>query len=367
MGGRRKLYTAKKDISFEKAAEILRKHRIEKLPLVNRKGKLAGLLTAHGIFYKHHYPRATSDGKGRFLKIGSVGVGKNFSKKHLYEVEAQVKKGICMLLIDTARAFSINGKRALEEVKKNFPNLPVMIGNTCSPRGAKFLFEHGADIVKVGIGPGNACTTRRVGIGIPQLSAVARCAAIAKMDRTGRHKIVADGGISGPADMFKALGVGADAIMSGRLFIGTEESAADADFVELRNNDLIEGEIKVKPYEGSASTQAQRKRIKRGGQDRLREPEGRAVYVPVTCTMQERVNSLIHWVSSAMSYRGVRNLKQLQERFSFDFPQSQAGLSEGIKKNKTRSCKAGFFMLEYGKVFSALRKEGTGDLTSEQR
>ncbi|MBI2024921.1 MAG: IMP dehydrogenase [Candidatus Harrisonbacteria bacterium] len=333
MGGRKKLYTAPKNISFEEAGKILRKHRIEKLPLINKKGRLAGLLTAHGLFYKQHYPRAISDGRGRFLTVGSVGVGKeNFEKHHLHQVEAQVEMGICLLLIDTARAFSINMKRALETVRKHFPDLPIMAGNTCSPRGAKFLFEHGADIVKVGIGPGNACTTRRIGIGVPSLSAVVRCAAIAKMDRSGRRKIVADGGFSSPAHIFKAIGVGADAIMSGRLFIGTYESAAEPEPIELKNHDFVEGEIAIKKYTGMASLQAQRERVKRGGQDYINEAEGRMVYVPVTCSMKDKVDSLLRRMASAMSYRGMWNIKEIQEKFQFDKPQSSAGLIEGTKK-----------------------------------
>lgn len=331
MGGRRALYVAKKDTSFEEAARILRKHRIEKLPLVNKKGGLAGLLTAHGLFYKHHHPRATRDGKGRFLKVGSIGVGRKFGKQLLYEVEAQVKTGICLLLIDTARAFSVNTKNTLEGVKKHFPHLPIMAGNTCVPEGAKFLFEHGADIVKVGIGPGNVCTTRLTGIGLPQLSAVAKCAAIAKMDRSGRRKIVADGGFRSPADVIKALIAGADAIMSGLLFIGTEEAAAEPFSVELKT-DFIEGEVKVKQYEGSASFQAQLKRFKRGDLDRIRRPEGKVKLVPVTCTVKEKIADILDGMRSAMSYLGARSVKELREKAKFEL-QTRAGLIEGIKKN----------------------------------
>ena len=177
MGGRRRPYTAPKKVSFEEAAKILRKHRIEKLPLVDKKGKLVGMLTAHGLFYKHHHPLAVKDEKGRFLKVGSVGVGRRFSAEHLKEVEAQARKGIRLLLIDTARAFSVNAKDAIEAIKQRFPKLPLMVGNVDCPEGAKALFEWGADIVKVGIGPGEACRTREIGVGMPQISAVACCAA----------------------------------------------------------------------------------------------------------------------------------------------------------------------------------------------
>lgn len=328
MTGTRYLKTAPKNINFDEAAKLFRKYRIEKLPLVNKNGKLAGLLTAHGLFYKDYYPRAIRDDKGRFLKFGSVGVGRKFGKKHLHEVEAQLKEGICLLLIDTARAFSINAKWALEAVKKNFPNLPVMIGNTCTPEGTKFLFEHGADIVKVGIGPGSGCTTRRTGIGLPQLSVIGRCAAIAK--RYGK-KIVGDGGVSGPGQILKALGAGADAVMAGKLLFGTEESAAEAKFLELKNHDFIEGEIKYKVYEGSASFAAQYRRVGKGEQSHINEPEGREVFIPVTCRMGERIRSQLRWLASAMSYRGAHNLKELHEVFRFDLPQGSAGFKEGVK------------------------------------
>ncbi|MDP1719320.1 MAG: IMP dehydrogenase, partial [bacterium] len=236
---------------------------------------------------------------------------------------------ICMLLIDTARAFSINAKRALEAVKKNFPNLPLMVGNTCTPEGTKFLCEHGADIVKVGIGPGNGCTTRRTGMGIPQLSAIGRCAPIAKL--YGKT-IVGDGGIDGPGSIFKGLGAGASGLMVGRLLFGTEESAEEAKLVELKHHDIIEGEIKYKVYAGSASFSAQQKRVSRGEQSHINEPEGREVWVPVTCKIGERIQSQLRWLASAMSYRGMRNLKDLHEKFCFDLPQSAAGLKEGTKK-----------------------------------
>lgn len=320
MGGRHQLYVGLSGISFEEAAKFLRRHRIEKLPIVNKRHKLVGLITAHGLFYKHHHPRATRDERGRFLKIGSIGVGQNFTKQHLYEVEAQVKKGICLLLIDTARAFSENTKEAIEAVKKRFLKLPLMVGNVSTPEGAKFLFECGADVVKVGQGPGEACRTREVGVGIPQISAIAKCAAIAKL----RQKtIVADGGMKSSGDIAKALIAGADAVMLGYLFIGTEESAGQA---------FLNGEnVKVKIYEGSASFAAQQRRLQRASLDRLRRPEGVAQEVPVTGTIQERMEDILDGLRSAMSYFGVRSVQELRSNVKF-LIQTQAGLIEGTKK-----------------------------------
>lgn len=327
MGGRGDPYTAEKDISFADAATILRKRRIEKLPLVDRKGKLVGLITAHGLFYKHHHPRATRDDKGRFLKFGSIGVGKYFTDDHMKEVEAQVRKGIRMLLIDTARAFSINTKEAIEAVKERYPKLPLIVGNTSNPAGAKALFEWGADVVKVGVGPGKACRTREVGIGLPQLSAVAKCSAMAELVRkTGRPAaIIADGGVQSPGDSAKALIAGASAIMSGRLFIGTVESAG-------RHYWNDEG-MKVKDYVGSASFQAQHARVIKGELDRIRRAEGVVVKeVPVIGTIKEVLDQFLEGIASEMSYQGVRKLSELSTKGKFDDPQTAAGHFEGVKR-----------------------------------
>lgn len=326
MGGRHILHKANRGISFEDAAKILRKNKIEKLPLVDKKGKLAGLITAHGLFYEHHYPRATRDNKGRFLKIGSVGVGKYFTSDHLKQVETQVRKGISMLLIDTARAFSINAKEAIESVKRRFPHLPLIVGNTSTPEGAKALFGWGADIVKVGIGPGDACRTRQVGIGIPQLSAVARCSAIATMLRQeGRPAaIVADGGIKNPGDTYKAILAGAAAVMSGRLFVGTVESAA--------KSELNDEGLRVKEYVGSASFKAQQERIRHGTLDKDRRPEGVAKLVPVVGTMAQVIHEHLGGLASAMSMQGVRNIQEIRSKGKFDLPQTPEGVYEGTKR-----------------------------------
>lgn len=332
MGGKRKLYKARRDISFEDAAKILRKHRIEKLPLVGRHGRLGGLITAHGLFYKNHHPRATRDGNGRFLRVGSIGVGKRFTKERLYEVEAQMRKGICALLIDTARAFSVNVKETVLAVKKRYPKLPLIVGNTSCPEGAKALFEWGADIVKVGVGPGDACTTRLTGIGIPQLSAVAKCAAIVKQDadyaaqangpvRVGA--IIADGGIKNSGDICKALIAGADAVMSGRLFAGTEESAAPAYFNKHGS--------RVKDYIGSASFHAQQERLERETLDSERRPEGIKEEVPVIGTVKDVVGDILNGMRSAMSYMGVTSVEEMRHKGRFEL-QTSAGLFEGTKK-----------------------------------
>ncbi len=325
MGGKRKLYAAKRGVSFGEAAKILRRNEIEKLPLVGKNGALAGLITAHGLFYKHHHPRATRDDKGRFLKVGSVGVGKYFTADHLKEVEAQVRKGICLLLIDTARAFSINTKEAVEAIKKRFPKLVLMVGNVDCPEGAKALFSWGADIVKVGIGPGEACRTREVAVGMPQISAIAQCAAVARMESvSGKQKyIVADGGMKNPGDICKALVAGADAVMSGSFFIVAIESAAEAN--------VNKQGLRIKEYVGSASSKAQKERVSHGTLAKKNRSEGVSQEMPVLGTMEEVVDELVGGMRSTFSFLGVWNIRELKEKGKFGL-QTPAGLKEGIKK-----------------------------------
>ena len=318
------LTTAPHWISLREAGKILRNCKIEKLPLIHRGNKLKGLITARGLFYNLHYPRALRDDRGRFVRAGTVGVSAHFSEKHLKEVEAQMEKGISVLLIDTARAFSVNTGEAIREVKKRF-KIDVIVGNISTPEGAKFLFEAGADCVKIGQGPGEVCRTREVGVGVPQLTAVAMCAAIAK--RYGKT-VIADGGIKSPGDIAKALIAGANAVMLGYLLAGTEESASPA---YAKDSSEFGTELRVKDYYGSASFEAQKLRLERGGLDYARRPEGVKMIVPVVGTVAWRIGTLLDGLRSAMSYCGARTVSELQEKGRFRL-QTRAGLVEGTKK-----------------------------------
>lgn len=316
----KKLITAPLGISFEKAAAILKSKKIEKLPLVDENGKLAGLITTNGLFYQHRYPKATRDNKGRFIRAGAIGVGRKFEKKYLVEIEAQLKRGISILLVDTARAFSINVGEAIKIIKKEFPTLPIVVGNVSTAEGAKFLLENGADVLKVGQGPGFACRTRAVGVGIPQLTAIASCSVIAK--KYGKT-LIADGGIKSPGDLAKSLIAGADAVMLGYLLVRTKESASPLFFDDSGRP--------VKNYSGSASFHAQFGRLKRGSLDRIRRPEGVTEVVPVVGTVKDVLDDLIYGLSSTMAYLGARNLEELRLRGRF-VCQTLGGHIEGIKK-----------------------------------
>lgn len=320
-----KLVIAPRDVNFETAAKIFARHKIEKLPLVDKNGRLAGLITAHGLFYKFYNPRATRDDKGRFVLCGSIGVGRKLTAGRLKEVEAQANKGIKVLLIDTARAFSVNVEETVRAVKENFPKLILVAGNVSSAKGAKTLFEWGADVVKVNQGRGYVCRTSRIGVGQPQITAIAECSVIAA--RYGK-RIIADGGMKNPGDCVKAIIAGADVLMSGFLFVGTYESAA-----RMRLN---RDGFPVKIYEGSASLEAQRRRIKEGTLDYIREPEGvDDEEVPVTGSLSEKLRGILNGMRSAMSYFGVESVRDLRTKGYFsERLQSRAGLIEGIKERR---------------------------------
>ena len=319
------IVTAPENISFKEARQILKTNKIEKLPLVDDTGRLAGLITARGLFFEHHYPRAFRNNRGQFIRVGSVGVGERFDSRTLNEVEAQLKYGITALAIETARANSINTKDVVTEIRKAFPKLPLIVGNVATPEATKMLCELGTKVVKVGQGSGDACTTRKTGIGIPQLTAVAQCSVIAK--RYG-STVISDGGIRYPGDVAKAIIGGASAVMIGSLFAGTEESAAIA---HRYNSKEFGREILVKDYLGAASYEEQLKRVQRGDLDRIRRPEGGKRIIPVIGPLKRQLDELLDGLRSTMSYRGVRNFDELAERGRFT-RQTRSGFEEGIKR-----------------------------------
>lgn len=323
MGGGRlkRLVTAPKGIALEEAARILAEQRIEKLPLVDSEGKLAGAIFAKGLFYKNYYPNATRNKLGQFVRVASIGVGRKFTPEHLRFIEKSQDLGAEILLIDTARAYSINTKEAITKTKQEFPDLPIICGNVSTPEGAKALIEWGADCVKIGQGPGEACRTREVGIGVPQLTAIAECSTICHL--YGK-KAMADGGMHSPGDIAKALLAGADTVMLGFMLAGTMESAAPAYYNE-------EG-LKVKDYEGSASFRAQRKRQTRGDLRSIRRPEGINKQVYVRGSINEVINDILWGLASTFSYVDAKTLEEFREKAKFLW-QTRSGFIEGSKRS----------------------------------
>lgn len=303
MTPREKLVTAPPNISLEEAKEILHKHKVEKLPLLDGE-KLVGLITIKDIMSVIEHPNASRDEKGR-LRVGAA-VGT--SSETLARVEALIKAGVDVIVIDTAHGHSKRVIDTLREIKTSFPNLQVIAGNVATAEGAKALAEAGADGIKVGVGPGSICTTRVVaGAGVPQLSAIMETVSEA---RKKDIPIIADGGIRYSGDIVKALAAGAESVMIGSIFAGTEEAPGETILYQGR---------KYKAYRGMGSVSAMKER----GADRyFREggkivPEGVEGMVPYKGSVKDVVDQLVGGVKSGMGYVGARNIKELHQKARF--------------------------------------------------
>ena len=298
------LITAPKGTDLKEAEQILQEYKIEKLPVVDKDNKLLGLITFKDIQKVKNHPQACKDQFGRLMVGAAVGV----TADTLERVTALVEQDVDVIAIDTAHGHSKGVVDELKKVKAKYPDLQVIVGNVATGAAAKYLADNGADAVKVGVGPGSICTTRIIaGIGVPQLNAVMECAAALK--GTG-VPIIADGGIRYSRDLVKAIVAGADAIMAGSLFAGTEEAPGDVSFYEGR---------KVKSYRGMGSIEA----MKKGSTDRYFQdaeadigklvPEGIVGTVAYKGKLSEVVYQYIGGLRAGMGYTGSETMAQLQE------------------------------------------------------
>lgn len=313
-----KLVTAPEGTSLEKAREILHEHRIEKLPVVNKKFELKGLITIKDIEKRIKYPHACKDMHGRLRVGAAIGVGPETE----HRLDLLVKVGVDLVAVDTAHGHSRGVLETVKIVKKKYPNLDVIAGNIATAEAARDLVKAGVDAVKVGVGPGSICTTRIVsGAGMPQLTAVADCAAA--LAGTG-VPIVADGGIKYSGDVTKALAAGASAVMIGGILAGTEESPGETVLFQGRT---------YKVYRGMGSLGA----MEKGGKDRYSQagraesklvPEGIEGRVPYKGTLSGVIYQLVGGVRSGMGYCGCRTIQDLQKNAKF-IRQTLAGLREG--------------------------------------
>ena len=314
----KELITALDGTTSEEAIEILHKHRIEKLPVVDQQGRLKGLVTIKDIEKARRYPTASKDKLGRLMVGAAVGVGPDQEER----VERLVTAGVDIIVVDTAHGHSLRVKEAVERIKKNRPECVVVAGNVATAKGTEFLIRAGVDAVKVGVGPGSICTTRIVaGVGVPQLTAIMECSRIARQHDI---PIIADGGIKYSGDVIKALAVGAQTVMIGGLFAGTEESPGDLFLYQGRS---------YKAYRGMGSVEA----MKEGSRDRYAQedveeemklvPEGIVGKVPYKGLLSESIFQLIGGVRSGMGYMGCKTIVELQEKASF-VRISNAGLRE---------------------------------------
>lgn len=299
-----KLITAPEGTDLKKAELIFKKNKVEKLPVVNKNGKLIGLITFSDILKLKSYPHAVKDSFGRLL----VGAGVGITGDILQRVEALYKVGVDVVCLDSAHGHTKGVMDALKKIKKTYKYLQVIAGNVGTGAGAKALADAGADAVKVGIGPGSICTTRIVaGTGVPQITAVMEAAAALKGKNTG---IISDGGIRYTGDMVKALAAGASCVMMGNVFAGTEESPGETIIYEGR---------KFKQYRGMGSLGA----MAQGSSDRYFQdveddvkkfvPEGIEGRVAFKGFLREVVHQFTGGLQAGMGYCGAKNITELQK------------------------------------------------------
>ncbi len=299
------LITAPEGTTLSEAQEILRKHKIEKLPIVDKDGMLKGLITIKDIEKAVRYPSSARDENGRLLAGAAIGVTADV----LERVEALNSANVDVVVLDSAHGHSQNILNTLKKVKEAFPQLQVVAGNVATAEATQALIEAGADAVKVGIGPGSICTTRIVaGIGVPQVTAIYESAKIAKKYNI---PIIADGGIKYSGDLTKAVAAGADVIMIGSLFAGCEESPGEFELYQGR---------RFKVYRGMGSIGA----MNEGSRDRYFQqdakklvPEGVEGRVEYTGILSDTVYQLLGGLRSGMGYCGTKTIPELKENGKF--------------------------------------------------
>lgn len=309
------LVTAPVGTTLDDAEKILQKYKIEKLPIVDDHGILNGLITIKDIEKVMEYPRAAKDVQGRLLVGAAVGVT---SDTHL-RVEKLVKAEVDIIVIDTAHGHSKGVLETVAEIRQNHPDLEIIAGNIATAEGTRALFKAGADVVKVGIGPGSICTTRVVaGVGVPQITAIYECGAVAR--ELGKT-IIADGGIKFSGDIMKALAAGGHAVMLGSLLAGTTESPGETELFQGR---------RFKVYRGMGSIGA----MERGSKDRYFQedekklvPEGIEGRLPYKGDLADTVHQLTGGIRSGMGYCGTKDLHDLRENSQF-IRMTGAGLRE---------------------------------------
>lgn len=299
------LVTAPVGTTLADAQKILGKYRVEKLPLVDDEGNLKGLITIKDIEKSIQYPNSAKDKNGRLLVGGAVGIGANTIDR----IHALVDAKVDIIAMDTAHGHSEGVLKKVEEVRKIFPNLPIIAGNVATAEATRDLILAGADVVKVGIGPGSICTTRIVaGIGVPQISAIMNCAEMA--DKYGK-RIIGDGGVKYSGDIVKGIAAGASAIMVGSLVAGTLESPGEMEIFQGR---------RFKVYRGMGSMSA----MEAGSKDRYFQedakklvPEGVEGRVPYRGSLSDVVFQLMGGLRSGMGYCGKATIEDLRLNSEF--------------------------------------------------
>lgn len=310
------LITAPPDVSPSKAREIFRKHKIEKLPLVDQEGRLCGLMTAKDLSKSKN---ASRDKAGRLIVGAAVGVSN--PRISVEEAKMLYRAGADIILVDTARGFSCQTRDTIRGIREELPDAPIVAGNVDNAEGTLMLIQAGADCVKVGIGPGSACTTRMsTGSGTPQFTAVLESCAVA---REFDIPVIADGGIEVDADLNLSLAAGASAVMLGGLLAGVEESPAKK---------IIEGKKTYKLLRGSASNESQIERIEKyNSLSYLRASEGTVRRVEYLGTLESVIGEMVFHLKSELSYSGTKSVDEFRKKAKIRW-QSEAGCKEGRMK-----------------------------------
>ncbi|MGI9548875.1 MAG: IMP dehydrogenase [Bdellovibrionales bacterium] len=315
MTSKEKLITAQKNITLEDAKKILHKYRIEKLPVVDDKFHLVGLITIKDIEKANIFPLANKDQHGRLFVGAAIGT----SSESIERADALYKIGTDLICVDTAHGHSKHVIECVKEIKKNYPNIFIMAGNVATAEGTTALIKAGADIVKVGIGPGSICTTRIVsGVGVPQISAVIECSQAAR--KLGKS-VISDGGVKYSGDIVKALALGGGAVMVGNLLAGSDEGPGETVLYRGRT---------YKIYRGMGSLGA----MKKGSKDRYAQddvlnlsklvPEGIEGRVPYRGSVNAILDQLVGGVRAGLGYTGAKNLEVLQKNVKFVHLTSQS-------------------------------------------
>jgi IMP dehydrogenase len=312
------LITVSEGITLEDSKKLLHAHRIEKLLVVDKQGRLKGMITIKDIEKVRKYPNACKDSIGRLRVGAAVGVGPDMEER----TEMLLKAGADVILIDTSHGHSKNVIDAVEKLKGSFKDIELVAGNVGHEKGAEDLIKAGVDAVKIGIGPGSICTTRIIaGIGVPQITAIMNCKPIS--NKTG-VPLIADGGAKFSGDITKAIGAGAHSVMIGSLFAGTEESPGEVIFYQGRS---------YKVYRGMGSIEAMQK----GSKDRYYQseqteddklvPEGIVGRVPYRGSLSANLLQLVGGLKAGMGYVGCRSIEELREKARF-LKISAAGMRE---------------------------------------
>jgi IMP dehydrogenase len=307
---RENLVTAPVGTTLEEAKAILHRHRIEKLPLVDRNGVLKGLITVKDIIKKIDYPDQVADANGSLLAAAAIGVG----EKGMARLAALVDAGVDVAVIDTAHGHTKKVIDTIRAARARYPDLPIVAGNVATAAGTQALIDAGADAIKVGIGAGSICTTRVIsGAGMPQVSAIQACAAVAHDHGV---PVIADGGIKYSGDIVKALAAGADCVMLGSMLAGLEESPGDIILYEGKRYKVYRGMGSLGAMQGEGADRYGSAQSGSGGRDKL-VPEGVEGQVPYKGRLDDVIFQMMGGLRSGMGYVGAADLEALRRQGHF--------------------------------------------------